>query len=325
MLAGFLRWWIARISELVPDAWLRAFSLQQGGILIEDAASLTAVVRSRSRGTAVTMSDASRMARRMAVTLKAPPGALLIKQHSVPAVPWRELNQLLTHELGRLTPFAANDLFWKWDGHANPRDRTRINIVLMMVPKAAVVSTIARLEQVGIRPDYLDVGTPDHSAVVPLSSRTTRKITVQGATYACAGLAVGVIVLPVLLQAVALHRIEGKLADLQPAVTEATGLRQALSAGGAAQGLIHQEAERNGGLLRILATVTQVLPDDTSLTDLSLRERQLTMSGRTASAPRLITGLAASPSIREPAFAAPVTRIEGATLDAFQIKARLAQ
>jgi general secretion pathway protein L len=65
--------------------------------------------------------------------------------------------------------------------------------------------------------------------------------------------------------------------------------------------------------------LTRILPDDTFLTDFSLRDRHFTISGRSASAPRLITGLSADPMIRNAAFAAPVTRIEGASADAFSI------
>ena len=50
----------------------------------------------------------------------------------------------------------------------------------------------------------------------------------------------------------------------------------------------------------------------------------MTLSGRSASAPRLITALSADPAIRNTAFAAPVTRIEGATADVFSIKAEIA-
>jgi general secretion pathway protein L len=83
--------------------------------------------------------------------------------------------------------------------------------------------------------------------------------------------------------------------------------------------------ERTGDVLQTVATVTRILPDDTFLTDFSLRERQMTLSGRSASAPRLITGLSADPAIRNTAFAAPVTRIEGATADLFSIKAEIAK
>jgi general secretion pathway protein L len=69
--------------------------------------------------------------------------------------------------------------------------------------------------------------------------------------------------------------------------------------------------------------VTRILPDDTFLTDFALRERQMTISGRSASAPRLITLLSADPTLRNTSFAAPVTRIEGATADVFSIKTEI--
>ena len=86
-----------------------------------------------------------------------------------------------------------------------------------------------------------------------------------------------------------------------------------------------RKLQRTGDVLQTLAAVTRILPDDTYLTDFSLRERQMTLSGRSASAPRLITGLSADPAIRNTAFAAPVTRIEGATVDVFSIKAEVAK
>jgi general secretion pathway protein L len=78
-------------------------------------------------------------------------------------------------------------------------------------------------------------------------------------------------------------------------------------------------------VLRTLAAVTRILPNDTFLTDFSLRNRQMTLSGQSASARRLITGLSADPAIRNAAFAAPITRIEGATADLFSIKAEVAK
>ena len=96
-----------------------------------------------------------------------------------------------------------------------------------------------------------------------------------------------------------------------------------MASGDAGRGILAQEMDRTGDVLQTLATVTGILPDDTFLTDFSLRERQMTLSGRSASAPRLITDLSADSAIRNAAFAAPVTRVEGATADLFSIKAEI--
>jgi general secretion pathway protein L len=98
-------------------------------------------------------------------------------------------------------------------------------------------------------------------------------------------------------------------------------MRRTLTAGNAAHEVLAREMERTGDALQVLATLTRVLPDDTYLTDFALRDRHLTISGRSASAPRLIGGLAAEPGIRDAAFSAPVTRIEGSAADVFSIAA----
>ncbi|MEA2788962.1 MAG: ral secretion pathway protein, partial [Acetobacteraceae bacterium] len=146
----------------------------------------------------------------------------------------------------------------------------------------------------------------------------------KGLAWSCAGLAVIALALPFVRQSLALGATDDAIAELQPTIAQVEALRRGLTAEGAGRAVLQRELQRTGDVLQVLATVTRVLPDDTYLTDFALRERQMTISGRSASAPRLITLLSAEPAIRNTAFAAPVTRIEGATADVFSIKAEVA-
>ena len=114
-----------------------------------------------------------------------------------------------------------------------------------------------------------------------------------------------------------LHLDEGRMVEYKGTYS------QYRTAGGAGREVLTQEMQRTGDVLQVLATVTRILPDDTYLTDFSLRNRHLSISGRSASAPHLITGLSADPAIRNAAFAAPVTRIEGASVDVFSIQGEI--
>ena len=73
--------------------------------------------------------------------------------------------------------------------------------------------------------------------------------------------------------------------------------------------------------LAALAAITRSLPDDTYLTDFTLNGRNVTLNGQSASAAKLIGLLAADPSIDNPAFSAPVTRLEATHTDLFSIRA----
>ena len=146
-----------------------------------------------------------------------------------------------------------------------------------------------------------------------------------GLGWACVVASVFALALPFAQQALSLYKTKDAIAELQPTIAQVEALRKGIAAGDAGHDILTQQQDRMGDVLQILATVTRILPDDTFLTDFALRERHMTLSGRSASAPRLITALSADPAITGTAFTAPVTRIEGATSDVFSIKAEIAK
>ena len=72
-----------------------------------------------------------------------------------------------------------------------------------------------------------------------------------------------------------------------------------------------------------MAATTRILPDDTYLTEMEVRQRKVTLSGRSAGAARLIGALAADAEFRNPGFSAPVTRLEALRAELFTINAEV--
>ncbi|MBV8590564.1 MAG: PilN domain-containing protein, partial [Acetobacteraceae bacterium] len=143
------------------------------------------------------------------------------------------------------------------------------------------------------------------------------------------GLALAALTLPFVSQALERGRVEQAIASLQPQADQATELRRRIAAGAAGADIIAAERAAVGDALQILAKVTDLMPDDTVLSELSLRQGRLAISGQSQSAARLIPALAADPLIRNPAFVAPVTRAptspggNGVSTDLFSIHAEL--
>jgi general secretion pathway protein L len=329
MLASFISWWTARISELLPASWTNAAAGAADGIVIDvdQIQNVTATLRRKGRYENLTLGAAARLAGRSPVLLHAPPESVLEKRHVVPAAPRRELDQMLRYELARITPFRTEDLFWRWDSRPKAGDKTRLDVTLTLVPKAAVAPALAVLANAGIRPRFIETGPAERPRLVALegeTSRPTSPLLVRGLAWTCAGLAVVALLLPVVLQEISLYATNSAIDDLQPTIRQVEALRRGITADGAGRQVLAKEMERTGDILQVLATVTRILPDDTYLTDFSLRERQMVLGGRSAAAARLITGLSADPTIRDATFAAPVTRIEGATSDVFSIRAGIA-
>ncbi len=329
MLARFFSWWMARIAELLPKSWTDAGVAAPDGIVadVDRMNNLTLSIRARGKQEPVTSGAAARLATRKPVLLRAPPDIVLEKHHVVPAAPRRDLDLLLRHELARITPFTSENLFWRWDGHPKPGDRSRIRVILTMVPKAAMAAAFEALAKAGIEPRFIETGPAERPRLLAINDDAggrAGRLPTRALAWVCAGLAVVALAVPVLLQELALHATNTAIDDLQPAIKKVEAMRRGITADGAGQAVLAREMERTGDILQVLATVTQILPDDTYLTDFSLRDRQMLLGGRSAAAARLITGLSADQAIHDATFAAPVTRVEGATTDVFSIRASIA-
>ena len=150
-----------------------------------------------------------------------------------------------------------------------------------------------------------------------------RRRGLAAAAIGCCGLAVAAAALPFALQSFALAAADRHIEALRPRVAEAEALRRRIAESKGGQDAFAAERARVGDALRAVAALTEILPDDTWLTELTLRQRKLTIAGRSAGAARLIGLLSSDPTIRDAAFAAPVTRAEGGGGDAFSIRAEL--
>ena len=327
MVTSFLAWWIARIIELLP--FLAGGGAPDGVVVDVDASGTeTASLRRKGREAVITMKAAARRARRRVTLLRPPSNTILQTRRILPTASRRDTKQMLRHLLGRITPFSADALFWSWEGRLLPLDRTRTEVTLTMVPKMAVAPALDRLATAGIRPHFLEVGDPARPRLLPIQESGTagsiQRQLVHGLAYTCVGLTGAVLLLPFGRQALALHNVNSAIAELQPAVAQAEALGRSIIAGGTGNEILTQEMRQTGDVLQVLEMVTRDLPDDTYLTDFVLRSLHLSISGRSASAPRLIGGLSADRAIREVAFAAPVTRpLDGTSADVFSIQGEI--
>jgi general secretion pathway protein L len=342
MLAEAFGWWTARMSELVPE-WLAG---GQGGpanaLVIAPATdpSLPATVFLRRKhqetpgGTfipdRIDRNALQRIlggaAKRPLVLLRVPPGAVLEKRIEVPQAAASELGRVIGYDLPRITPFSSDEVFWTWAVEGHDRTRGRLQVLLSLVPKEPWQRLLAALNANGLAPVSIEAPTRDGGKrLIPLHPDTEatgwRRHATTVLAGACGVLALVAVCLPFLQQTLALNAVADRIAALQPDVSQVQALRQRIAAETAGRDAIADERARVGDPLGILAAITDLLPDDTFLNDVTLRQRRLTISGQSTAAPKLIAVLAADPMFRNPGFAAPVTRNEVAKTDVFSIRA----
>lgn len=341
MLRALLTWWAARLAELLP-ARLRAGATLPDALLLSLATPLEADVALRRRGREAPLGRfilddaglASLALRRRPrrVLLRPVPDALLERDVALPLAAQHDPAGVLRHELDRLTPFAAAEVFWAWRLGARDVARNTLRLRLFLLPRSTIQPAVEALRRFGLPPTALEALAADgvpctiplDDAAPPSPSRLAwRRRGLFAAGTGCAALGIAAIALPFALQSMALADAERHIAALQPRVQEAEALRRRMAEAKGGQDAFAAERARVGDALQAIAALTDVLPDDTWLTEFTLRQRKLTMAGRSGGAARLIGLLSADPTIRDPAFVAPVTRAESGGGDVFSIRAEL--
>ena len=339
-IGTFLSWWGEQLRALLPASLAGATPLDHDAILVTldgDAAPQQVHVALRRRGQSSglgrftldgpgirTLKQACALpGRPNAVILRLDPSFLLEKRLVLPLAAERELVRVLGFEMDRETPFAVDEVYW--DAAVLERDRRqgRLVVRLSLVPRAPLADLVRDLAAADLAPTMLAPVLPD-GAVRPIAldhsgarSRGWRGRAVPVLAAVTAVLALLAIAVPFVRQALAFRTVDASIAALQPAVDEASRLRQQITGGGGEA--VAAERAKLPNPLKVLAAATQALPDDTHLTDLSLKNRRLSLIGQSAAAARLLGALAADPGFKDPAFAAPVTKLEANQQEIFSI------
>jgi general secretion pathway protein L len=342
VLVEFFTWWRQQLLDLVPESLVRG-SGPEANALVADASApgvLTLLRRRRGAETRVAqarLDEPGLPALRAAlngrpsgepVVLRLAPAALLERTVTLPLAAERELARVLRYEMERLTPFSADEVFWGHHLESRDRGRGRLLLRLCLIPRSQVQDMIDRLAECGGRPALIEAAgaigprairlaaEPDSGRIARLNPRT--------AAMVLAGLAGVVVISPFLRQTLEMGQAQRALDELAPQMRLVDGLRHKILGADAGGDAVARETRRLGDMLGALAAVTEILPDDSYLTEFTMRERKMTLSGLSASAPRLISALSSDPRIHNPAFTAPVTRDGTNHNDVFAIRAELA-
>ena len=340
MLAEFAEWWGGQLLEVVPPRFRGAGTLPDA--LIADAGTPGQLTLLRRRGGAETRVGEARLdemgtARLRAALADRPRTELFLvrlaahdaleRPVALPIAAERDPEQVLTYELERLTPFTAAEVFWGYTIASRDRARGRLHLHLTLIPRARVQPLLDYLAGLGSRPALLEISSPLGLRSIRLTHADgagAHRRTVKIAGALAAGLFAAIVISPFLRQSLELGATSSELDSLAPRMREVELLRKRINGAGAGSDAIAAETHRLGDMLEALAAVTDILPDDTYLTEFTMRERKMTLSGLSASAPKLISDLSDDGRVNNPSFTAPVTRSENGHADVFSIRAELA-
>ncbi len=343
MLRDLLTWWSERMLEWLPAAFRKQQNEYGDAVVAEpvggaDPPAIAIAMRRGSREetlgrfelTAAGMA-ALRLAlgnRKAPLLVRVPPAEMLERPVTLPLAAERDIGRVLAYDMDRMTPFTADEVFWTHSLGERDRARDRLTARVLIVPKAPLLPLFGALERAGLAPVALEAAAPLrriklNRAPSPRDRWQRRGLGLGGAIVGA--LALTAIALPFVRQSAERRRIEAEIEASRPRVQAVEALRRDLAARAGSVDVVAAERTRVGDALGVLAALTEILPDDTYLSSLSLHQGRIEMTGQSDAAARLIAALSADPAIRNPAFAAPVTRIATGRADFFSIHAEIAR
>jgi hypothetical protein len=336
MIREFVYWWRRQLISLLPPALLATLNrLETRSVLrprADDGADPTAVVLLQGRvaheaARGIFATDPAGLAALAAgvadpaggaVLLELPTGSVLQKRLSVPRGMLPYLPTVLEPEIEHETPFLPDEVYWHAESLGPASGTDLVAVDLLLVGRDLVDPILGTLASAGIPVAGLKIGGSE--AVIPLpraglrqSGLTPRLRQRVGALVALALLAAAI---PFLRQSLEAQRTDARIQAVTADVEAVQSLRKALDGTSVA-------SPNRIAPIDLLATITDILPDDTELTGLAVERREVSVTGRSSAANALLPRFVAA-GYRDASFSAPVVRDSVGDRDVFSIHFSLA-
>jgi general secretion pathway protein L len=326
---GFLQWWIENLWETLPER-LRLDCVDRNALVARFTETGYVTLTTRRRGRVINVKELRTDGRNITtlrtelltrpagerLVLRVGSDTLLERYIDLPLAAEQDVERLLSYEMDRFTSFEACEVFWASVVKMRDRKRGRLSVRLSIVPRAMIRNEIGILVAAEGRLVALEAVSGEGLRVIP--SAHGKPVHYRSGEPARLSIAIASILSllvvgePFYSQSVTREGLQAHLDRLQPQVKEFELLWQRTRGIESYSDTLKRQRQRSGDVLEALATISDVLPDDTYLTDFAMRDRRITLGGLSASAPRLIGLLAADHLISNPVFLSAVTRQQSA-------------
>jgi general secretion pathway protein L len=346
-LAAFFRWWVRDLISLVPPQFWQLARWERHGLLLElgrtESALLTRTAEGeRPLGTVpVAASDYHQRLkalvkrakpRKPTLTVHLPQELGLRRTLDLPLAALSDLDQLFAFEMDRLTPFKLEEVHYGHRLLGTDRQARRISIELHVAPRCEVDRALRLARNLDVAATRIQLANA--------TDRISGSVTLYFEQYRPGvwekrlnrALAVVITVLAIAASLIPLERQLAAAADLEsqiPASRAQAGPSLAL------QKLLDQlsarlqllETVKSGRVTatEVLAELTQLLPDQAHLLQLSLRDGTVQLYGVAEDANNLIALLGNSSILVKPRFIAAITKDSQSGLEHFYISIGLSK
>lgn len=336
---AFLHWWGQGLLLCLPPAWRDRLTAPPARLIVEQADGEIVIsvvekgiaqelVRYPEALLADGLPDAPKPQHRQ-VVLRLAPGQALAQTISLPQAAEANLRQVVGFELDRLTPFPADKIYY--DARIVERhEATRsLRVRFVMVLRSILDPLLVQLRNTGLMPEQVALSGDDSGCnLLPVEQRP-RRTSIAGRIQTV--LLVLLMVTTLAALAVPLWQQRSLVIDLIPRVDaaqqraeEAVALRRQLEDAVAASRFLLEKRQSNPRAIEIVNELTALLPDNTWVEQLEIRNNQVELRGQSAEATALLALVEESDLFEGATFRSPITRDRRTGQDRFYLTAQVA-
>ncbi len=350
LLSRFFHWWFGELAALLPQSWRRAFGSRRQRIIIVVGDKLAKVQHGRRNalrdlGTIPFLVENDEAANQLCpetltsfrtrdvdIILRLPRKATLRRVVDLPLAASENLREVIGFEIDRHTPFKANEVYFDYELLNRDTANNRLTIDLVVVTRALADAAISQLRTWGLDPDRVDIAGGEASEAVdvnllPMSSdQSDRRRRLGFTAVAALGLCIlGItaIYLPLQQKQALVAETEVRLQNARAEAAETKELSERVEQHMSSGAFVVQRKRQRPSVAEVWSLISDLLPDNTWVIQLSWTGERLTVAGYSASSSSLIALLEEAALFSEVRFNSPVTIDQRIGLERFNLSAKV--
>lgn len=340
----FFQWWGRELVFLVPQIFRQRLREHHGSVILVpvgqgfelsllDDSGQTLIKRIIDAGQAdgfQQLKSQQQTLNKAEIVLRLSAEQALYKLIYLPAAAQENLQQVVSFELDRYTPFKAEQVYFTLLP-LGQTEHQQLRVLLIAVPKTGLDRHLASLETLGIQPHRVDYAPvlsdfpQSHGAYNLLPARfrqQTSKLS-QSIQWLTAILVLllscAVLVWPVWQEGQAVENLKVRIKQLEKQNRIVDAQQTEIDAIRAETQKLIDIKNNSPALLAVLNELSHVLNDETWLTHMHFADNQLQIQGQSPAASTLISTLEASEYFSGVSFVSPLTQDKTTGRERFQI------
>jgi len=342
---AFGRWWTGEMAALLPAGLLRLWRDRRRDLeCLYDGTDLVVSRRQGDRrddigrlalserapdamGTALRALLKEMTQDYDRLVLRLDESRLLRRGLRLPLAARRDLAEALEYDIDRQTPFAAEDVYFGSRETAVDEEAGEIEAELAVIRRSDLDPVLGTLAAAGLVPDRIEGtdGGPDlrpATALPPPTPVLWPRVT--------AGLAIAAVLLAILGTALPFARLAdtqaelaSRLADARAEAVAVDRMRQNVETLKSRRSALFARKAREPSVLSLLEELTRAVPADAFVTELTVTDAEVTISGYARKASEVLGAVETAPHFDSARFLSPVTQDRRLERERFSLAARI--